>query len=70
MKVEVPHERSRFLASALHSSDLAAVELYRSLDDEGREEVAGMLAEVRSRVGKLKEKNAARLAKAEETAEG
>jgi hypothetical protein len=66
----VPHERTRFLAAALHTSDLAAVELYKSLTDEGRSEVAGMLHEVRSRVGKLKEKNAARLAAGEETQEG
>lgn len=68
-RVEVPHERSRFLAATLHTTDHAAVELYRSLDDAGREEVAGMLQEMRSRVAKLKEKNAARLAAGEETAD-
>lgn len=69
-RIEVPHEQSRFLAASGLGTDHAAVELYRSLDDAGREEVAGMLQEMRSRVAKLREKNAARLAAGEETAEG
>lgn len=75
VKAELPsdhvlHERTRFLAAAGLGTDLAATELYKSLTDEGRSEVAGMLAEVRSRVGKLKVANEARLAKGEETQEG
>ena len=62
----IPHERTRLLAAAMHATDHAAVELYRSLDDAGREEVAGLHAEVRSRVAKLREKNAQRLSQEEE----
>lgn len=68
-RVEIPHERSRFLAAVGLGTDLAARDFYQSLDDDGRSEVAGLLAETRSRVAKLKEKNAARLAAGEETAD-